>query len=360
MAKVDVEGDAQLEEIGVDASIPAEIIGRSPAELFRRRFRKDRWALAGIVLIAVIIGLALAAPLFASLVGHPYDAIYAREMTDDAPPGCSTNFVFGTGQLCVTGIPAGPTLSAQVYDEAGEQKGVFLFGAADGTGRDLFVRTLYGARTSLYVGLMATVIEIVLGVTFGIIAGFFRGKTDTFISRTCDVFFALPTLLLLLGISAACGAQPPGQECLGGLLKPGTSLIIVLIGFFSWPYLTRIIRGQVMSIREKEYIEAARSLGASNTRIMVRDVLPNVLAPIIVYATLLIPTNILAEASLSFLGLGVPPGIPSWGAQISDSTNIMRIAPWTVLFPGIFLFMTTLAFNLVGDGLRDAFDPKTA
>jgi ABC-type dipeptide/oligopeptide/nickel transport system permease subunit len=297
--------------------------------------------------------------VFAKLVGHPYDAIYSVEMTSDSPPGCSENFVFGSGQLCVTGIPVGPTLSAPVYVD-GKQKGVFLFGAADATGRDLFVRTLYGARTSLYVGLAATVIEIFLGVLLGIIAGFFRGKTDTFISRTCDVFFALPTLLLMLGISAACGAQPPGQECLGGLLKPGTSLIIVLIGFFSWPYLARIIRGQVLSIREKEYVEAARSLGASNWRIMSRDVLPNVLAPIIVYATLLIPTNILAEASLSFLGLGVPPGVPSWGAQISDSTSIMRIAPWTVLFPGAFLFMTTLAFNLVGDGLRDAFDPKTA
>ena len=157
-------------------------------------------------------------------------------MTTDSPPGCSVDPNFPVDRLCVQGLPAGPTLDAPVYVD-GTQKGVFLFGAADGAGRDLFVRTLYGARTSLYVGLAATFIEILLGVTFGIIAGFFRGKTDTAISRTCDIFFALPTLLLMLGISAACGAQPPGQECLGGLLKPGTSLIIVLIGFFSWPYL---------------------------------------------------------------------------------------------------------------------------
>ena len=359
MAKVDVEPEP-LEEALTDPAIPAEIIGRSPGQLFWRRFRKDRGAFLGIIIVGIIVLLAVLAPLFEKWVGHPYDKIYASEMTTDSPPGCSSDPNFPVTQLCVQGIPAGPTLDAPVYNAEGQQKGIFLFGAADGTGRDLFVRSLYGARTSLYVGLAATLIEILLGVSLGIIAGFFRGKTDTFISRTCDVFFALPTLLLMLGISAACGAQPPGQECLGGLLKPGTSLIIVLIGFFSWPYLARIIRGQVLSIREKEYIEAARSLGASNWRIMFRDVLPNVLAPIIVYATLLIPTNILAEASLSFLGLGVPPGTPSWGAQISDSTNIMRIAPWTVLFPGAFLFLTTLAFNLVGDGLRDAFDPKTA
>jgi len=358
MAKVDVDQEP-LEEILTDPAVPADIIGRSPGQLFWRRFRKDRGALLGIVIVGIIFLLALFAPLFSDLVGHPYDQIYSSEMTTDSPPGCSVDPNFPVDRLCVQGLPAGPTLDAPVYVD-GTQKGVFLFGAADGAGRDLFVRTLYGARTSLYVGLAATFIEILLGVTFGIIAGFFRGKTDTAISRTCDIFFALPTLLLMLGISAACGAQPPGQECLGGLLKPGTSLIIVLIGFFSWPYLTRIIRGQVLSIREKEYIEAARSLGASNTRIMFRDVLPNVLAVILVYATLLIPTNILAEASLSFLGLGVPPGTPSWGAQISDSTNIMRVAPWTVLFPGAFLFLTTLAFNLVGDGLRDAFDPKTA
>lgn len=360
MAKVDVERDEALQDAAIDPTVPADIIGRSPGQLFWRRVKKDRAAILGIVIVTIIILLAVFAPVFEAWVGHPFDKIYSSEMTTDSPVGCSTDPTFPIDRLCVQGLPAPPTFNAPVYNEQGEQKGVFLFGAADATGRDLFVRTLYGARTSLYVGLAATVIEILIGVSLGIIAGFFRGKTDTFISRTCDVFFALPTLLLMLGISAACGAQPPGQECLGGLLKPGTSLIIVLIGFFSWPYLTRIIRGQVLSIREKEYIEAARSLGASNSRIMFRDVLPNVLAPIIVYATLLIPTNILAEASLSFLGLGVPPGTPSWGAQIADSTNIMRNAPWTVLFPGLFLFMTTLAFNLVGDGLRDAFDPKTA
>jgi peptide/nickel transport system permease protein len=175
-----------------------------------------------------------------------------------------------------------------------------------------------------------------------------------------DVFFALPTLLLILGISAACGGQPPGQECLGGLLKPGMGLIAFVIGFFAWPYLFRIVRGQVLSLREKEFVEASRSLGASNLRIMFRDVLPNVIAPIIVYSTLIIPTNILAEAGLSFLGLGIQPPTASWGAQLEEAARIYRVAWWTMVFPGVFLFGTTLAFNLVGDGLRDAFDPKTA
>jgi peptide/nickel transport system permease protein len=348
VAKVDIEPE-RLDEQEIALDVPAEIIGRSPWQIFWRRFRKDRFAIGGVVIILIIVALAIAAPLFAQWVHHPVNTLFIREMTTDSPPGCSATYT--DPATCVTGLPVGPTIHSPA--------GVFIFGA-DSTARDLFVRVLYGARTSLEVALAATVIEVVLGVIFGIIAGFYRGKIDTAISRACDIFFALPTLLLMLGISAACGAQQPGQECLGGWLKPGKGLIIFLLGFFSWPYLARIIRGQVLSIREKEFVEAARSLGASNWRIMFRDVLPNVLAPLIVYTTLIIPTNILAEASLSFLGLGVPPDVPSWGNQIAEATSLYRIAWWTMVFPGIFLFLTTLAFNLVGDGLRDAFDPKTA
>ncbi|HTG46490.1 MAG TPA: ABC transporter permease [Actinomycetota bacterium] len=345
MARVELE-PVELEEedeLGVD--IPAEIIGRSPGQIFWRRFRKDRFAFVGIIIIIFIVAMAFLAPVFAKVLHHPPDQPYVDEMTHSLA-GNSAN-----GSLIVTGIVNGPTLH--------NPAGIFLFGA-DSTARDLFVRVMYGAQTSLYVALSATVLEVVMGVFFGILAGYYRGKVDTVISRACDIFFALPTLLLILGISAACGAQPPGQECAGGLLKPGRGLIIFLIGFFAWPYLARIIRGQVLSLREKEFVEASRSLGSSNTRIMMRDILPNVLAPIIVYSTLLIPTNILAEASLSYLGLGVPPSIPSWGNQIAEATSIYRIAPWTMIFPGIFLLLTTLAFNLVGDGLRDAFDPKTS
>ena len=351
MAKVDVEPqEPELEAPEGDPSVPSEIIGRSPGELFRRRFRQDRWALAGIVIIILITLLAIFAPVFAKWVGHDVDGIYVTEFTTDNPPGCTKLAVIDPTN-CSTGFPLAPTLHTSI--------GPLLFGA-DGLARDLFIQVLYGARTSLFVALFATLIEMVLGVAAGIIAGYYRGKVDTIISRLFDIFFALPTLLLMLGISAACGAQQRGEECLGGLLKPGRGLIIVLLGFFSWPYIGRIIRGQVLSVREKEFVEAARSLGASNARIMFREILPNVLAPIIVYTTLIIPTNILAEAALSFLGLGVPPDVPSWGSQIDAATQDYRTAWWTMVFPGFFLTLTTLAFNLVGDGLRDAFDPKTA
>lgn len=348
MARVDVEPELQESDGGAD--IPQEIVGLSPGQLLWRRFRKDRWAIAGVGVVLLMGLLAITAPFFSKLVGHPVDEIYVRELTVDNPPGCSLEPIPDPTK-CSTGIALGPSLHTPV--------GPVIFGA-DTVARDLFIRVLYGAQTSLEVALTATAIEVVLGVIAGILAGYYRGKIDTFISRLFDIFFALPTLLLMLGISAACGGQRKGEECLGGLLKPGKGLIIVLLGFFSWPYVGRIIRGQVLSIREKEFVEAARSLGSSNARIMFRDILPNVLAPIIVYTTLLIPTNILAEAALSYLGLGVPPDVPSWGAQIAEATNQYRVAWWTMAFPGLFLFMTTLAFNLVGDGLRDAFDPKTA
>lgn len=311
----------------------SDIVGRSPGQIFWRRFRKDRLAFVGVFILIIIVALALAAPLFARLLDHPVNKQFVFEMTT---PG---------------GVPLGPTTS--------NEAGVFLFGA-DGTARDLFIRVLYGAQTSLIVALTATGIELLLGVTLGIMAGFYRGKVDSFISGLTDLFFALPILLLMLGIVGACGAQPPGQECLGGLLKPGRGLVAFVIGVFGWPYIARIIRGQVLSLREKEFVEASRSLGASNRRIMFREILPNVLAPIIVYTTLIIPTNILIEAALSFLGIGVPPSIPSWGAALNEATAYYRVAWWMMLFPGLFLFATTLAFNLVGDGLRDAFDPKTA
>ena len=328
MARADV---VPVGPTGVE--VDAEIIGRSPTELFWRRFRRDRFALVGVVVIFIIAALAITAPLFARWVGHGPNQVYVFQMTT------------------VIGVPKGPTL----HNEAG----VFLFGA-DGTARDLFVRVLYGARTSLIVALSATVIEVSLGIVLGVAAGYFGGRTDTVISRAGDVFWALPTLLLILGISAACGGQPPGQECFGGLVKPGMGLIAFLIGFFDWPYLFRIVRGEVLSLRQKEFVESARSLGSSNLRIMVKEILPNMLAPIIVYTTLIIPTNILAEAGLSFLGLGIQPPTASWGSQLEEAAELYRVAPWTMVWPGVFLFATTLAFNLVGDGLRDALDPKTA
>jgi peptide/nickel transport system permease protein len=183
---------------------------------------------------------------------------------------------------------------------------------------------------------------------------------DTFISRTIDVVLSLPVLLLALGLVSACGTTRQGCGVLFFRITPGLWLVSYVIGLFSWPYIARIVRGQTLSLREKEFVEAARSLGASNLRIVMREILPNVAAPIIVYTTLIIPNNVLFEAALSFLGIGVPQTTPSWGRMLSEASTSFTYAPWMMIFPGLFLFLTTLAFNLVGDGLRDAFDPRTS
>lgn len=312
---------------GAPGEVPREIVGRSPWQIFWVRFRRDRFALAGIVVIAILIILAFAAPLIARHVAHH-----------------GPNELFLIENLDEFGIPKGPNTE-------------FWFGA-DNAGRDLFVRVLYGARTSLIIAFFATAMEMVIGVVLGVMAGFYRGKTDTVISRISDVVLSLPVFLLALGLVSACGLSDEG--CLGGLIKPGLLLVSYVIGLFSWPYIARIVRGQVLSLREKEFVESARAMGASNARIMVREILPNIVAPIIVYTTLLIPTNILFEASLSYLGIGVPQSTPSWGRMLSDASSSFDTAWWMMLFPGLFLLVTTLAFNLVGDGLRDALDPRTA
>jgi peptide/nickel transport system permease protein len=191
----------------------------------------------------------------------------------------------------------------------------------------------------------------------GMVAGYYRGWVDTLLSRLTDVLLAFPILLLGLGLASACAL---GNGCLGGLIRPGLSTVIFVIALASWPYFARIIRGQVLSLREREFVEASRSIGASNLRIIVREVLPNLVAPIIVYTTLIIPTNILFEAALSFLGVGVQPPTASWGQMIAEAVGIFDTAWWYMLFPGLALLLTVLAFNLVGDGLQDALNPKAA
>jgi peptide/nickel transport system permease protein len=312
-------------ETTLEAPIEAPVAGKSPRQLFWARFKKDKAAFLGLGLVVILVILALAAPLISKLVGHGPNELFSREMTDEF------------------GLPKGPN-------------GDFFFGA-DRPGRDVFVRVIYGARTSLLVAVVATGFAVFIGVILGTVAGYFGGKIDTLISRTIDVILSMPILLFAIGIAAACGATASG--CLGGLIKPGLWVVIFIIALFSWPYIARIVRGNTLSIREKEFIEAARSLGAGNVRIMFREVLPNLVAPIIVYATLIIPNNILFEAALSFLGLGVPQTTPSWGRMLSDAASIFDVAWWLMVFPGTFLIATTLAFNLLGDGLRDAFDPRS-
>ena len=306
--------------------VAGAVEGRSPKQLFWSRFRQDKFALVGIGFIVILVILATFAPFIAESVAHhgPND-VFLREMTDEF------------------GLPQGP--NAQFY-----------FGA-DTAGQDVFVRTIYGARTSLVIALFATGISVFIGVALGLTAGYYRGKTDTVISRLTDVMMSLPVLILALGLASACSGR---EGCLGGRLKPGLLLVSYIIGLFNWPYIARIVRGQVFSLREKEFIEAARAQGAGGFRIMTRELLPNLVAPIIVYSTLIIPSNILFEAALSFLGVGVPPDTPSWGEMLSRAGDIFHVAWWLMFFPGLFLFVTTLSFNLVGDGLRDALDPRSS
>ena len=198
------------------------------------------------------------------------------------------------------------------------------------------------------------------GVIAGLLAGYFRGWTDTLISRSVDVLLAIPYLLLATGLAAACTlgqTSGGGAGCLGGLIKPGLGVVIFVISFTSWTYMARIVRGQTLSLREKEFIEASRSMGASNTRIIFRELLPNLTAPIIVYASILIPQVILYEAALSFLGVGVTDQ-PSWGQMIAEATPVFSDAWWYMLFPGLALLFTVLAFNFVGDAMQDALNPK--
>ncbi len=300
------------------------VVGRTPWQLFWLRFKQDKAALFGLGFIVFLILLALTAPLISKYIVHHGPNELFREQVSDI------------------GIPKGPSKA-------------FWFGA-DTVGRDVFVRTIYGTRTSLLVAVFATGIALVIGVTLGILAGYKGGWTDTLISRAIDVVLSMPLLVFAIGIAAACQIK----GCLGGVISPGLPLVVFIIALFSWTYIARIIRGQTLSIREREFIEASRSLGASSRRIISREILPNLIAPIIIYATLIVPGNILFEAYLSFLGLGVPQSTPSWGRMISDAASIFEVAWWLMLFPGLLLLLTTLAFNLLGDGLRDALDPKTS
>jgi peptide/nickel transport system permease protein len=301
----------------------AEIAARSPLQLFWRRFRHDRVALVSLGFIVFLIVLAIAAPLVVKLLGLPGPSTENPNLTD----------AFGS--------PLGPS-------------GAHPFGV-DQLGEDVMSRVIYGTRVSLEVGILGTGIATVIGVTIGVVAGFYRGWVDTLLSRMTDVVLSIPLLLLGLGIGAACAVR----GCVNGLIQPGLGEILFLIAFGTWPYMTRITRGLVLSLREREFVDASRALGASNTRIMFREILPNLVAPIIVYATLLIPLNILLEASLSFLGVGIRPPTASWGQMIAAATPIFNTAWWYMAFPGIALLLTVLAFNLLGDGLRDALNPRT-
>jgi ABC-type dipeptide/oligopeptide/nickel transport system permease subunit len=302
-----------IEEGAAPAS--KKIEGRSPWRLAYERLRHDRAAKIALATILVIVLLALLAPVFAKIVGH----------------GPNQQFI-DIGENA-NGGPVPPS-------------GTFWLGT-DNNGRDLFIRILYGARISLIVGVLATGISVALGVVLGLAAGFIGGLVDTVIARIIDVMLSIPFLILAISIAY--------------ILGPSLWLVILIVGVLSFTYLARIVRGQVISIKGREFIEAARSLGARPWRIMFVDLLPNVMAQVIVYATLLIPLAIVSEASLSFLGVGVPPPTADWGSMISDASGFFQYGYWWfLLFPSVALLTTTLAFNIFGDSVRDALDPRGA
>ena len=315
-------GRVELPDLGAGA--PASVAARSPLQLFWRRFRRDRVALVSLWFIALLIVVAIAAPLVVSLLGLPGPSVQNPNLTN----------AFGS--------PLGPS-SAHPF-------------GVDPLGQDVASRVIYGTRVSLIVGIVGTAVATVLGTIVGLLAGYYRGWTDTLLSRMVDVVLAIPVLLLGLGLGAACEVR----GCLGGHVQSGLGVIIFLIALVNWTYIARIVRGLVLSLREQEFVAAARSQGASNARIMGREILPNLIAPIVVYASLLIPQNILLEAALSYLGVGVRPPTASWGQMLAAATPIFNTAWWYMAFPGIALLLTVLAFNLLGDGLQDALNPRIA
>ncbi len=313
---------------GSDAvpSAPA-IEGRSLRRIAWNRLKRDRAAMAGAV---VVILLTLAA-----LLAGPLSALSGNDPTSLHNKLIDPNFQIPYGGM--GGISGGHWLGVDLPN-----------------GRDIFSRIVYGARVSLGIAGVSTVVAILIGTLLGTVAGYFGGWVDAVISRTMDVFLAFPLLLFSIAI---IGVLPDDAFGLSGSgLRFG--VLVTVIGFFSWPYIGRIVRGQTLALREREFVAAARSLGASPARIILRELLPNLLAPILVYATLLIPANILFEAGLSFLGVGVKEPTPSWGAMINSAINTFQIDPEYLIVPGTAIFVTVLAFNLLGDGLRDAFDPK--
>jgi peptide/nickel transport system permease protein len=322
-------------EPGADSATPEAVLvgsdkieGRSLGQIAWTRLKRDKVALGGGVVVLILILCAIAAPLIVSLLGHPPNEFHQEYINPD------------------TQVP---------YGKFGGASKDFLFGLEPVNGRDLFSRVLYGSQISLLIAFLATILSVVIGTTMGAVSGFFGGIVDTLISRTMDIFLAFPILLFALALAGVIPDEAFGLK--GDALR--ISVIVFIIGFFNWPYIGRIVRGQTLSLREREFVDAARSLGARSPHVLVKELLPNLVAPILVYATLLIPTNILFEAALSYLGVGVQPPRATWGGMLSDAATWYQVDPWFMLPPGLAIFVTVLAFNLFGDGLRDALDPRS-
>lgn len=308
---------------------PEQIAGRSLFSIAWRRLRRDKLALAGAVVIVLFVLVAIFADVIAAIYGQSYTTQHNSPGDNVLDPN--------------TNLPIGPFggISAKHW-----------LGVTPSLGQDVFLLLVYGARTSLIIAGLATALSLVLGVSLGVAAGYFRGWIDIIVSRIMDVLLSFPVLLFSLSMIAVVALITDANIA-------RFAIIIFVLGFFGWPYIGRIVRGQVLSLREKEFVEAARSLGASNVRIMSREIAPNLIGPILVYTTLTIPNNILGEAGLSFLGVGVQPPTSSWGQMLSDAGQTFQNDPMYLFLPGLAIFLLVLAFNLFGDGLRDALDPKS-
>ena len=278
-----------------------------------RRVRRDRVAMFGAALVIGIVVVAILAPV---LSPHDPTEQFRDGLTPDGQPMPST--------LLSSGNPR------------------FLIGT-DANGRDLLSRILYGARISLLVGVLANLMAVAIGTLIGSVAAYFGGWTETVLMRFTDMMMAFPTLLLAMTLVA--------------ILKPSLWIIILVIGAVYWTWIARVIYGQVVALRDRDFVLATRALGAGRVFTLIRHILPQLFPTIIVWGTLGIATNVMLEASLSYLGIGVQPPTPSWGGMIQQGQSFYRTAPWLVIFPGLAIMLTVFAFNLFGDGLRDALDP---
>jgi ABC-type dipeptide/oligopeptide/nickel transport system permease subunit len=315
----------------------APVRARSYWEQVWIRFKRDKVALAsGIFIIFLILTAAFGGPLAAALLGHGPNDIFFTGVNNDL-------------------LPVGPWTHVQDQLHPGHTT-LFILGADGTLGRDEFLRLLYGARVSLEVAVLSTVGVMTIGITMGVVAGYFRGWIDAVISRIIEVTMAFPALLFIIALAATIGDRL--NNITFGVFGKGVITLVLVFTVFGWFYPARIVRSAVLSLREKEFVEAARMVGASDLRIMRSHVLPHLVAPIVVVSTLIVAQYILAEAGLSFLGLGVKLPTPSWGVLLAAAPDFYKTVPWLMLWPGLAVLMTTLSFNLLGDGLRDAFDPR--
>jgi peptide/nickel transport system permease protein len=340
---------AALEHVEPVSPGGPEVAGRSPWALAGRRLLRNRFAIGGLVLLVLIIAISFAAPLYADHVAHtnPFENnLNGHTIVNGKRVPLMQQ---GGGILHLGVTPIGPTWDFHHY-----------FLGADENGRDVASRVLYGGRSSLEVGIGSALICCVLATVLALLAGFHGGVIDMVFSRLMDVIWAFPVLLLAICVSTVL-LNAPGGVGVGPLKITAGSLWLptLIIAFIYLPYVYRPVRGQVLSVAEKEFVEAAIAQGASGRRLIFSEVLPNVVTVVIVLFPLMIATTILTEATLSFLSIGVQPPNASWGTVISDGQQLLYTRPWVAIAPGILIVLTVLALNLLGDGVRDALDPRS-